>query len=79
MLKRLGLPSENATTENPGAAFQKESSTPPTEEAGAVEELADAIPPAVLEDLPENAMPVAPVAASTHGSYKHMTLPSQQY
>ena len=69
LLKQLGQPSEDTITENPAVAFQKESSTPPDAAAAVLDELTVPATVSNLDELPENPMPVAPLAAPTQTQY----------
>ena len=69
LLKKFGQPSESTITENPGAAHQKATSTPPAEGEAVANELVDNTTAAIQENAPENPQPVAPLTAPTQGQY----------
>ena len=74
LLKKFGKPSDDNITKNPGAAFQKESSAPPSDDAVALDEpTANAKRGISLEDAPESILPVAPFAAPAQKDYNEST------
>ena len=70
LLKKFAEPSDNNTTENPGAAFQKESSAPPSDGTVALDEPTENAKRGLsLKEAPESILPVAPFAAPAQVKY----------